>query len=426
MAASFSERRSGLAGNRGAGRPFAFRDRRSISPRARAGGANVWARQRDWGFELHQVIGLRDLWLGALAVILAAMKEWRALAVWFGLGTLVCFSDAGIAASSSGRTGPMVFHVACGVACAVLACFSPDQPGRPRALNLPLANGLATAAKPWQNRDVGRPGARRIWFGWGPPMVMDNLFLLAVAAFGLGLSLATYRLFARSNGWPMGALQADLPIIPITIGLLGLLAGLAFATARGADDGGWTIIAIGFLLAVLWTGILRVGSQMSLFLAPIATFLLLLGWLSAPLGYSERKWANESPTETLQRRAYFAPQTRLSLQASRRTPRRPRLLPPRPDQFVTKRADRRSSRPNVERCGGVHDLLWRGDPRTGPDHRRSVNVPRRARQVSARVRFLRRRSRDANVRRPPCRDLGAADGRSPSSSRAASRIRLYG
>ncbi len=133
-------------------------------------------------------------------------------------------------------------------------------------------------------------------------MVMDNLFLLAVAAFGLGLSLATYRLFARSNGWPMGALQADLPIIPITIGLFGLLAGLAFATARGADDGGWTIIAIGFLLAVLWTGVLRVGSQISLFLAPIATFLLLLGWLSAPLGYSERKWANESPTETLQHR----------------------------------------------------------------------------------------------------------------------------
>ncbi|MGQ0457662.1 MAG: hypothetical protein ACT4OU_11430 [Hyphomicrobium sp.] len=137
-------------------------------------------------------------------------------------------------------------------------------------------------------------------------MVWDNLFLLSVAAFGFGLSLATYRLFARSNGWPMGALQADLPVIPMLLGLLGLLAGLAFATARGADDGGWAIIAVGFLLAVLWTGFLRVGSQISLFLAPAATFLLLLGWLAAPLGYAERKWATESPAETLQRRGVIS------------------------------------------------------------------------------------------------------------------------
>lgn len=133
-------------------------------------------------------------------------------------------------------------------------------------------------------------------------MIWDNLFLLAVTAFGWGLSLATYRLFARSNGWPMGALQADLPIIPVALGLAGLLAGLAFATARGANDGGWAIIAAGFALAVLWTGFLRVGSQISLFLAPIATFLLLLGWLSVPLGYAERRWATESPAKTLQRR----------------------------------------------------------------------------------------------------------------------------
>ena len=57
------------------------------------------------------------------------------------------------------------------------------------------------------------------------PMV-DNLFLLAVAAVGWGLSLATYRLFARSRSWPMGALQADLPFIPVLIGLAGLFAGL--------------------------------------------------------------------------------------------------------------------------------------------------------------------------------------------------------
>ncbi len=133
------------------------------------------------------------------------------------------------------------------------------------------------------------------------PMV-DNLFLLAVAALGWGLSLATYRLFARSRGWPMGALQADVPFVPVLIGLVGLFAALLFATARGADDGGWVIIALGLLFAALWTGFLRVGSQISLFLAPIATFLLLLGWLAVPLGFSERRWATERPSETLQRR----------------------------------------------------------------------------------------------------------------------------
>ncbi|MGL4397563.1 MAG: hypothetical protein ACRCS9_13565 [Hyphomicrobium sp.] len=138
--------------------------------------------------------------------------------------------------------------------------------------------------------------------------VMDNLFLLAVAAFGWGLSLTTYRLFARSNGWPMGALQADLPAIPVLIGLGGLIAGLLFATARGAEDGGWVIVAFGVLLAVVWTGFLRVGSQVALFLVPIATFLLLLGWLSVPLGYSERKWATEQPTETLRRRGIIKPE----------------------------------------------------------------------------------------------------------------------
>ncbi len=133
-------------------------------------------------------------------------------------------------------------------------------------------------------------------------LLVDNLFLLAVMALGWGLSLATYRLFAKSNGWPMGALQADLPIVPVLIGLVGLAAGLLFATARGAEDGGWFIIAFGVILAAVWTGFLRVGSQIGLFLVPIVTFLLLLGWLAVPLGYSERRWATERPSETLQRR----------------------------------------------------------------------------------------------------------------------------
>jgi hypothetical protein len=142
--------------------------------------------------------------------------------------------------------------------------------------------------------------------------MVDNLFLLAVAAVGWGLSLATYRLFARSRGWPMGALQAHLPFLPVLIGLAGLFAGLLFATARGADDGGWMIIALGLLFAAVWTGFLRVGSQLALFLAPIATFLLLLGWLAVPLGFSERRWATERPSETLQRRGILEPDARMT------------------------------------------------------------------------------------------------------------------
>ena len=61
------------------------------------------------------------------------------------------------------------------------------------------------------------------------------------------------------------------------------------------------------VLAALWTGFMRVGSQITLFLVPVVTFLLLLGWLSVPLGYSERKWATEQPSETLKRRGLINP-----------------------------------------------------------------------------------------------------------------------
>jgi hypothetical protein len=33
---------------------------------------------------------------------------------------------------------------------------------------------------------------------------------------------------------------------------------------------------------VFWTGFLRVGSQLSLLLAPLASILLILGWLAQP------------------------------------------------------------------------------------------------------------------------------------------------
>lgn len=73
------------------------------------------------GFELHYLVGLRDIWLGALAMVLALLREWRALAVWFGLGALVCFADAAIAGASSGKIAAVAFHAGSGVVCGWLA-----------------------------------------------------------------------------------------------------------------------------------------------------------------------------------------------------------------------------------------------------------------------------------------------------------------
>ncbi len=129
--------------------------------------------------------------------------------------------------------------------------------------------------------------------------MIDNLFLLAIASLGWGLSLCTYRMVAQRNRWPMGALHADLPIVPVLIGLVALVAGLIFAAARGSDYGGWVILGCGLLLFMFWTGFLRVGSQVSLFLAPLATVLLLVGWLAEPLGYAPAEWAHKRPGELL-------------------------------------------------------------------------------------------------------------------------------
>ena len=130
--------------------------------------------------------------------------------------------------------------------------------------------------------------------------MMDNLFFLAVGAFGWGLSLATYRLFALRNSWPMGALHADMPAVPVVIGVVSLLIGLLFAMARGAADGGWVIVGCGFLLYLFWLGFLRVGSQISLFLAPAAPALLLIGAISVYYGYDRDHWARKTPSELIQ------------------------------------------------------------------------------------------------------------------------------
>jgi hypothetical protein len=76
---------------------------------------------RPAGYELHAIIGLRNVWLGLLAVGFALLRQWTALALWFGLGVLVCFGDAAIVLSTTGRWPQIAFHVGCGIACIVLA-----------------------------------------------------------------------------------------------------------------------------------------------------------------------------------------------------------------------------------------------------------------------------------------------------------------
>ena len=99
--------------------------------------------------------------------------------------------------------------------------------------------------------------------------MIDNLFLLAVAALGWGLSLATYGMVARRQAWPMGALHVDFPAVPFLLGAVAIAAALGFASTRFVDAGGWIVVVFGALLAVFWTGFLRVGSQVSVFLAPL-------------------------------------------------------------------------------------------------------------------------------------------------------------
>jgi len=78
---------------------------------------------RPAGHELHYIIGLRNLWLGALAIGLAALRQWHGLALWFATGTVVCFADALIAATATGKLPQVAFHVLCGLLCILLAAL---------------------------------------------------------------------------------------------------------------------------------------------------------------------------------------------------------------------------------------------------------------------------------------------------------------
>lgn len=112
---------------------------------------------------------------------------------------------------------------------------------------------------------------------------IDLAFVLAVVSFGWGLSLASYRAFAKQYGWPMGSWHQHRPGLPIMVGALSMLLATVFALARGY--GGYVlsagaIPAFGVAWAVFWTGFMRVGAQSALLLAPAAAMLLVLRWLS--------------------------------------------------------------------------------------------------------------------------------------------------
>jgi hypothetical protein len=112
---------------------------------------------------------------------------------------------------------------------------------------------------------------------------IDVGFVLAVVAFGWGLSLATYRMFARLRGWPMGAWQVERHGLTVLLGLAVTAMAAAFAGARGYGGHELSAAAIplfGIAWAAFWTGFLRVGAQLALILGPAAALLLAIWWSS--------------------------------------------------------------------------------------------------------------------------------------------------
>lgn len=76
------------------------------------------------GLALHAAVGVRDLWLAGLVLAFAWLRNWAALALWFGLGSLVCFADAAIVAGEGARWPYIAFHAGSGVVCGGLALLA--------------------------------------------------------------------------------------------------------------------------------------------------------------------------------------------------------------------------------------------------------------------------------------------------------------
>lgn len=108
-------------------------------------------------------------------------------------------------------------------------------------------------------------------------MPVDAMFVLATAAFAWGLSLATYRLFAHHNSWPMGAWHVERPGLPIAIGVAAVAVAVLFALVRGGATLPVLVLS-GIMCALGWTAITRVGSQSALLLAPVAAVALIVAW----------------------------------------------------------------------------------------------------------------------------------------------------
>jgi hypothetical protein len=111
-------------------------------------------------------------------------------------------------------------------------------------------------------------------------MISAVMFVLAVAAFAWGLALAAYRWVALNNAWPMGAWQAEWPLVPRLIGL----GTVGVALISAAALGGATlplVLLLGLAGAIVWLLVLQVGAQSALLLAPVAAVLTLAGWLAS-------------------------------------------------------------------------------------------------------------------------------------------------
>lgn len=97
---------------------------------------------RPGGYQMHTVLALRELWLGALALAMVWLGEWRLLTLWLAGGALVSFGDAGVVIgdpmSLVGRTGLMrlqsvLLHLLSGLALTVLAILAWRRVRRDRA-----------------------------------------------------------------------------------------------------------------------------------------------------------------------------------------------------------------------------------------------------------------------------------------------------
>jgi hypothetical protein len=105
------------------------------------------------------------------------------------------------------------------------------------------------------------------------------MFVLAIAAFSWGLSLAAYRWVALQNAWPMGTWQAERPLLPQLIGLGAIAVALLSAFALGGATV-FLLLLLGVIGAFVWMVLMKVSAQSALLLAPGAAALLIIGLIA--------------------------------------------------------------------------------------------------------------------------------------------------